>query len=96
MEGTRGSEKLGTGEIAAEDLDRLAGFGELDGVELVGWHRKGIPAIEQILGTFHAQPDAAGTVVQGLATSGLVGGLHVFPKGIPAVTLVEIQFDTAR
>ncbi|HEX3875125.1 MAG TPA: hypothetical protein VHW26_13310 [Solirubrobacteraceae bacterium] len=97
MEVTRGSDKvgqLGRAEISQEDLDHLAGLGEVDGVDLVSWHKRGTPAIERVSGSLHVAPSEAGRLVDQIVAGGVVGGLHVFPRGIPAVTLVEMQFDT--
>jgi hypothetical protein len=96
MEGTRGSDKLAhlrKTEIAPDDLDRLAGLGDIDGIVLTGWHPRGIPPVtEAISGSFHAQPELAGGLVDKIVATGVAGQLRLFPRGIPAWTLVEVQF----
>ncbi len=95
MEGTRGSDRvaqLQDTQISQADLDQLAGLGEAPGIDLVGWHRRGIPAVEGITGTFHAQPGSVGGLVDQMVAGGLVRQIHVFPFGIPNVTQVQVQF----
>jgi hypothetical protein len=96
MDSTRGSDKLAhlrKTEIAHEDLDRLAGLGDLDGIVLTGWHPRGIPpVIEAVSGSFHAQPERAGDLVDRIVATGVAGQLRLFPRGIPAWTLIEVQF----
>lgn len=95
MEGTRGSDRVaqlqGT-EISEADLDQLAGLSDAPGIDLVGWHRRGIPAVDGISGTFHAQPESVGGLIDQMITGGLVREIQVFPFGIPAITQVQVQF----
>lgn len=95
MEGTRGSDRVaqlqGT-QITEAGLDELAGLGDAPGIDLVGWHRRGIPAVDGISGTFHAQPGSVGTLVDQMVAGGLVRQIQVFPFGIPAITQVQVHF----
>jgi hypothetical protein len=99
MEATRGSDRVaqlsGAG-ISSDELDRLAGLGDEDGIDLVSWHRRGIPATDVLAGSFHTQPESAGTLVDKIIAGGAIGHVHVFPLGIPAVTQVQVNFNSER
>jgi hypothetical protein len=99
MEGTRGSDKLQNlkkAEISDEELDRLAGLSEEEGVELVDWLIRGIPAVDSVAGSFHVRPGSLGGVIEKLIAEAAVRQVVVFPYGIPATDLAEVRFSSER
>jgi len=92
----RGSNKLmAAREFSEDDLSLFSSLAEEDGIRLVDWRQFGRPAVEGLGGAFHVQPETAGAIVDRLISSGLVGHLRVFPRGVPAVQLVEIEFGSS-
>jgi len=95
----RGSDKLQhlkKAEISESQLDRLAGFANEEGIELVDWLVRGIPAVDWLEGSFHVRPNAVGDLINRLVAEGAVRQIVVFPYGIPAVDLVEVRFASGR
>jgi hypothetical protein len=61
-----------------------------EAVQLLGWHRYGQPAVDQVVGTFLVGGSSVGAVV-GQFREGLSWGVHVFPYGIPPIYLTVVQ-----
>jgi hypothetical protein len=99
MEGTRGSDRLESlkkAEISEEELERLVGFAEEEGVDLVDWLIRGIPAVDSVAGSFHVRPGSLGSLIERLIAEGVVRQVVVFPYGIPATELAEVRFSSER
>ena len=93
---TRGSDLLAA-KWTEHDLEQLVAV-DNDGVKLVEYFPKGIPAPDGGWGTWHVKPDALATLIELLAQHKNVPGIWIFPKGIPRPELFEVGFaaGTAR
>lgn len=77
-------------------LELIDSVMENEAIQLLGWHRRGVPPVEQVLGQFLVPgPDVPAVVNQ--FRQGLPWGVHVFPYGIPPVylTVLEVTQDVA-
>jgi hypothetical protein len=87
---TRGSDLLAD-TWTEQDLERLVAA-DADGVKLVEYFPKGIPAPDGGWGTYHVKPDALAALIQSLTQHNNVPGIWIFPKGIPRPDLFEVGF----
>lgn len=73
------------------DLAKLLDV-EHDGVSLVEFFPKGIPAPDGGWGTWHVRPDALAKLIAELVKHEKLPGFWVFPKGIPGPEVFEVGF----
>jgi hypothetical protein len=69
-----------------------------DSIQLLGWHRKGQPAVDTVIGTFLAKRDKVADIVSNLGRDEVAWGIEVFPYGVPAVeflTVIQVSRDVA-
>jgi hypothetical protein len=91
----RGSDRLThlhKHKLTERQLDRLAGFGEESGVQLVGWEPRGANAVESVKASFFVEPENVGDLIQRLLHEDFIRHVHGFPRGVlPLPLLVELQ-----
>jgi len=85
----RKSLKTPTLRLDEASLKRLVALTDLDGVELVDWQTKGIPAPDGSWGVWRVDPKVAGDVATILA--GLKHYHWWFPRGIPVIDHFDVH-----
>ncbi len=73
-----------------QSLDLIDTVLEDESVQLLGWHRYGQPAVDQLVGTFLVEGSSVASLV-GKFRQGLPWGVNVFPYGIPPIYLTVVQ-----
>lgn len=86
----RGSDQVAH-RWSERDLAELVAFHH-EGVKLVEYFPKGIPAPDGGWGTWHVQPGVLSALIEALLKSRTVPGIWIFPKGIPVPDLFEVGF----
>lgn len=87
----RGSEVLKQ-RWTEDDLTRMLEQPH-DGVELVEFFPKGIPAPDGGWGTWRVKPEALTKLIETLVKERKVPGIRIFPKGIPRPDVFEVMFE---
>jgi hypothetical protein len=100
MEADRGSEKMMQERMdrrtfSREQLLQVVELSRRDGVELRHFFTKGVPDPDTVNGTFHVNPDIAANVFNELLEQGIRFHLGVFPYGVPAVDIIQIDFESS-
>jgi hypothetical protein len=86
----RGSELLAR-KWTERDLTSLVDL-EHDGVSLVEFFPKGIPAPDGGWGTWHVKSDSLLKFLEKLLRHEKIPGIRIFPKGIPVVDQFDVNF----
>jgi hypothetical protein len=71
-------------------LDLIDTVMEDESIQLLGWHRYGQPAVDNLVGSFLVEGAKVGPLISQFR-QGLPWGVHVFPYGIPPVYLTVVQ-----
>lgn len=93
----RGSTRL-QGRVTKADIDRLLKSAQIEGVRLVEYFPKGIPAPDGSWGVWHVRPGRLGALLDTIFKNRVSPGVVIFPKGIPWPEIFEVTFElgTAR
>jgi hypothetical protein len=59
-------------------------------IQLLGWQRRGVPAIDTVVGTFLAPRGQVADIVRNLGRDEVAWGIEVFPYGIPAIEFLTV------
>lgn len=82
------------GKVSDNDLALVEDLSGIDGVDLVRWWWRGQPAIDLIHGAFRTDIERVGDVVSRLLQAEAGLSIKVFPRGIPVVDGVLVEFGT--
>jgi hypothetical protein len=89
----RESFKKPTVRLSEENLKHLVALTDLEGVDLIDWQTKGIPAPDGSWGVWRVQPDFVAEVAKLLAE---LRHYHWwFPRGIPVIDHFEVYVSNA-
>jgi hypothetical protein len=100
MEADRGSERMmqermDRRTLSREQLLELIELSRRDGVELRHFFPKGQPEPDAVFGTFHVNPDIAGTLLDEILRQTIRFDLEVFPYGVPRIDIIQIDFASS-
>ncbi len=88
-------ERFGARKFNEAQLKEFVNSIDMEGVRITDYFPRGIPEPDVIYGTLHVSPQMLGSVLDRLLKNNVAWGkLEVFPKGIPALDEILINFES--